>query len=47
MVSMAKVEESGKGWIVKVDWGMFTTTYGPYRWRWVARLVAWMEDGRH
>jgi len=21
--------------------------HGPYRWRWMARLVAWFEDGQH
>lgn len=48
MVTYAWVEQhSNRRWVVKVDWGRTTETLGPYRWRWLARLVAWFEDGQH
>jgi len=47
MVSIAHVEPSQTGWVAKVDVGVAIKTYGPFRWCWVARLVAWLEDGRH
>lgn len=47
MVSLARIEQSSDGWRAKVDWGRTTEVHGPYRWRWMARLVAWLEDGQH
>lgn len=47
MVSIARIEHSPQGWLAKVDWGRHTAVHGPYRWRWLARLVAWLEDGEH
>jgi len=47
MMSAAHVESVPTGWVTKVDWGFATQTHGPYRWRWIARLVAWFEDGQH
>lgn len=47
MVSIASVEKQQAGWFAKVDWGCGTASHGPYRWRWMARLVAWLEDGQH
>lgn len=47
MVSDAHIEKHPKGWLAKVDWGFGTAVYGPYRWRWMARLVAWLENDEH
>ena len=47
MTSTTRVERSKEGWVVVMNAGLFVINYGPYRWRWVARLVAWMEDGWH
>lgn len=47
MVTFSWVERRHDGWIAKVDWGTTTEIHGPYRWRWLARLVAWFEDGQH
>lgn len=47
MSSSACVEKQPAGWVAKVDWGFVTATHGPYRWRWLARLIAWLEDGQH
>lgn len=45
MLSVARVEKSDKGWVVKVDWDVYTETLGPYRWKWMANIVAWWADG--
>ena len=48
MLSIARLKPAAAGgWEVHVDWGRSTEVWGPYRWKWVARLVAWMEDGQH
>ena len=47
MTSTTTIEQGAHGWLVNVHWGRFTQTHGPYRWRWTARVVAWLEDGQH
>lgn len=47
MVSIARIDSGPLGHAVLVDWGRSTEVFGPYRWRWMARFVAWMEDGQH
>jgi hypothetical protein len=45
VVSIAKVVQVQNGWAVEADWGAFTETFGPYRWKWTANVVAWWQDG--
>lgn len=49
MVTYCLVVESyiGKGWFVYVNWGSIIVVRGPYRWKWLARIVAWLEEGIH
>lgn len=47
MRSAAQVDLLPSGWHVAVKWGTHTEVYGPYRWLWVARIVAWLNDGLH
>lgn len=47
MTSNAEIIKEGCRWIVKVTFGPFTYKYGPYRWHWVARFVAWKERNTH
>lgn len=41
----AWVEKTDAGYQVRVWWGDYapTSVHGPYRWLWVARLVAWFQ----
>lgn len=45
MISVANIEKTDKGWLVRSDYGIFGYTLGPYRWRWQALIVAWLEGG--
>lgn len=47
MLTGTEVVKRAKGYYVKVNWGPVIETLGPYRWRWMARVVAWFEDGQH
>ena len=47
MTSNASVVKGDTGWIVKVHWGFTIETMGPYRWQWVAKVVAWFHNGIH
>ncbi|HEX9136752.1 MAG TPA: hypothetical protein VF905_07380 [Nitrospirota bacterium] len=47
MVTSATIKRNEFGWNVYVDYGISITAFGPYRWRWLAFLVAWLEDGQH
>jgi hypothetical protein len=33
--------QRGRGWFVKEHYGFVSNSFGPYRYRWVARYVAW------
>ena len=47
MVSRATHHRTPQGWMVREEWGGAVETHGPYRWRWTARLLAWLNDGVH
>jgi len=47
MLSTAHVEKQPNGWVARVDLGFATATHGPFRWKWVARIVAWLNVGDH
>lgn len=47
MTSDAWIERAPAGHEVHVAWGRTVEVLGPYRWRWVARLVTWLNDGVH
>lgn len=40
MLTEATVDRTPAGWWAHVRYGGSMEFYGPYRWRWVARLVA-------
>lgn len=47
MTSTARIVREPDGWYVTVQWGSLVEVDGPYRWRWVARFLAWLDDGVH
>lgn len=47
MLSTTHIEKRPAGWFVQAFWGRATVTHGPYRWRWMARVMAWLEAGQH
>lgn len=47
MVTKSEVEKTQKGWYVNVYLGNTKLIYGPYRYRWIAVIIAWLEDGQH
>jgi hypothetical protein len=47
MVTRTEVVKEGKRWVAKVYWGKLTEVFGPYRFRWMAKVVAWLYDGMH
>ena len=47
MVTTTTCFRTMAGWVVGVHWGSTVETHGPFRWRWVARIVAWLNDGIH
>lgn len=40
------VKEEGM-WVAKIHWGPDVEVCGPYRFKWFAKLVAWIFDGMH
>lgn len=45
MTYKAVVEKENNQWFAKVTYGNIgSIMFGPYRWQWVARLVAWLES---
>lgn len=48
MIAHAHVKPSDGGWKVEVEKYYGTLfTYGPFRWRWVAHLLAWWLSGNY
>lgn len=47
MLTSTEVIKKNDGWYVDVRWGLVTETLGPYRWRWFAYFVAWLEKDQH
>ena len=48
MTSTAEVVSNGKHYFVHECWGQrFIVLHGPYRFKFVAKIVAWFLDGDH
>ena len=47
MVTFGSVEKEGKGWVAKICWGNTMEVFGPFRWRWTARVVKWIFEDTH
>ena len=47
MTTNTKVEKEGKRWVTKIYWGSEVEVCGPYRFKWIAKIVAWIFDGMH
>jgi hypothetical protein len=46
MLSEADIEHTSSGWWCHVRWAGHMESYGPYRWRWIAWLKAYLNDDR-
>lgn len=47
MTTTATVALTTNGWVVNVEIGSSITTRGPYKWKWVANIVKWLENNEH
>jgi hypothetical protein len=47
MTSQASVEKEKEGWFAIVDWAASIECFGPFRWKWQAKIIAWMFHEQH